>query len=327
MKISLSLISCSFVFFISACSKTSPKNIINTNNTISTIIPQGKIVYPVAILDAVSSINKTTSWFMTNKSFDELFNVHQSYYWGFEYTASNTLIPYNNLTTSTWNAKKTYYWNDLGTHLYTDLTGDGKKDLWAYYWKNPWPTNATGLHLFSEYEKDKNDIDIQVGLTQVRKCVLADFNNDNKKEIMLFSSGYDGPPFPGDSLGIFYVNEKRYQYLNNDIGYYHGGATGDINNDGLTDIVAYSGGSMIIPIHPTSYINKGNGNFMLTKEIFKNFNSNGTDNYYTVELFDIDNDGWLDLLLGGHEKLIVIPNINGSFDRLKGKIVQAEQAL
>lgn len=327
MKISSLLLHYVWVFIFIACSKTGTENLVKNNVNISptVIVPPQKIIYPVAVLDSISMINKTTSWYMTNKSFDELFNVHQSYYWGFEYTTSNTLIPYNNFTTSSWSANKSYYWNDLGTHLYTDLTGDGKKDLWAYYWKNPWPTNATGLHLFSEYEKDRNTADIQIGLTQVRKCVLSDFNNDNQKEIMLFSSGYDGPPFPGDSLGIFYVKEKRYQYLNKDIGYYHGGATGDINNDGLIDIVAYSGGSMIIPIHPTSYINKGNGTFILSKEIFKNFNS--SDNYYTVELFDIDSDGWLDLLLGGQEKLVIIPNKNGVFDRLNGKIVQSEQAL
>jgi hypothetical protein len=156
---------------IASCSKTSTED----SNPPKPITPAPvvtiptKIVYPTNTLDSISNINKTSSWYKTNKSFNELFNVHASYYWGFEITNSNQLIPYNTTTTSTWSASKSYYWNDLGTYLYTDLTGDGKKDLWAYYWKNPWPTNATGIHLFSEYEKSRTIADIQVGLTQVRK--------------------------------------------------------------------------------------------------------------------------------------------------------------
>lgn len=311
---------------VASCSKSTTETYTTSNPTIQpVVVTSGRIVYPTATLDSNSAINKTTSWFMTNQSIDALFNVHDSYYWGFEINPSNQLIPYNNSTTASWSASKSYYWNDLGTYLFTDLTGDGKKDLWAYYWKAPWPTNAIGLHLFSEYVKNQLVADIQPGLTQVRKCVLTDFDNDGQKEIMLFSSGYDGAPFPGDSLGIFYVKEKRYQYLNKDIGYFHGGATGDINNDGLIDIVAYSGGSMVIPVHPTCYMNFGGGKFTLSNTIFKNFHLD--DNYYTVDLFDLNGDGWLDLFLGGQEKLLFIPNNNGSFDRSKATIIQSEKSL
>lgn len=328
MKFSISSWALFIVLSIS-CSKTSSENPITPSPPTPTpiVTTPTKIVYPTITLDAVSKINKSSSWYTTNKSFDQLFNVQDSYYWGFELTPSNQLTPYNNGTTASWSASKSYYWFDLGTYLYTDLTGDGKKDLWAYYWKNPWPTNATGLHLFSEYEKDKFNADVQQGLTQVRKCVLADFNNDGQNEIMLFSSGHDAMPFPGDSLAIFHVKEKKYQYLNKDIGYFHGGATGDINNDGLIDIVAYSGWSAVIPTHPTCYLNTGGGNFSLANDIFKDFNLDGSDNYYTVDLFDLDGDGWLDLLLGGQEKLRMIQNNKGVFDRSKAKLVQSEKSL
>jgi hypothetical protein len=265
-------------------------------------------------LDSISAINKTTSWFTTNKSFDRVFQVNASLYWGFELKPTGELIPYNITVSNTFSPSKSYYWNDLGAYIYTDLTGDGLKDLWAYYWKNPWPTNAPGLHLFSEYEKDPKTYDLQIGLVQVRKNVVTDLNNDKTPELVLFSSGYDRPPFPGDAIGIFNVKEKSYQYLNQDIGYFHGGATGDINNDGLIDIVAYSGYSVVIPVHPTAYINQGNNQFVLSNQIYRNF-SVGNNNYYTVELFDITKDGKLDLLLGGVNKLILIPQENGEFNR------------
>jgi hypothetical protein len=276
--------------------------------------------YPITLLDAYSKLNKATSWYRTNISFKDLYNVHGSKYWGFE-SINGDLIPF---LQGTWSPVKEYYWNDLGGYLFTDLNGDGKRDLWAYYWKNPWPTNANGLHLFvDDYTSD--NYDLQKGLTQVRKQVLSDFNNDSMQEVMLFSSGYDAPPFPGDSLAYFDVKSKSYHYLTADIGYFHGGATGDVDLDGNEDIVAYSGGSAVIPTHPVFYQNKGAGRFLLSNGIYKNFNS--SDNYYTVELFDIDNDGRLDLFLGGKGVLLVIKNEGGIFDRNLGINLQTDISL
>jgi hypothetical protein len=310
--------------FIFACSKTNNSTTTSSpSNPTAPIAPiinppstNQSILYPVNTLDSFSAINKTTSWYNTTRAMTQLFDVFASKYWGFQLQNNGALTPYNSSTTSTWSASNEYYWNDLGTYLYTDFTGDGNKDLWAYYWKNPWPTNMTGLHLFSEYEIRQGVYDLQKGLTQVRKCVVSDMDNDKRPDIMLFSSGYDKHPFPGDSLAIFYPNDMKYQYLSKDIGYYHGGAVGDINNDGLVDIVGYSGWSAVIPVHPTCYLNKGNRVFELNKEVFLNFNQN-IDNYYTVELFDINADGNLDLFLGASKVLRVIPGSSGGFNRSK----------
>ena len=284
-----------------------------------------EIVYPVSELNNYSSINKKTSWYRTNKSFDQLFDVAASRYRWFEKDNNGDI---NLFVRGTFDQNKVnccYYWNDLGQYLFTDLDGDGTKDLWAYYWKAPWPTNAKGLHLFVGNVETNENYDLQTGLTQVRKNVLSDFNNDGKSEVMLFSGGYDAPPFPGDSLAFFDVLSKKYKYLSEDIGYFHGGATGDINNDGFEDIVAYSGGSVVIPVHPVFYQNDGSGNFELKNDIFLNFTD--ADNYYTVELFDIDNDGYLDLFLGSTGVLLVIKNENGTFDRLKGINIQSDSNL
>ncbi len=305
------------LIIISACSSNSLSDEILGEN--------GEVVihYPLEMLNTYSTINKTTSWYRTNQSFTELYNVHGGKYWGFE-LINGVFYPF---IPGTWSENKTpfYWWNDLGGYLFTDLTGDGKKDLWAYYLKAPWPTNAKGLHLFVDNYKNNEDYDLQMGLTQVRKQVLSDFDNDSKSEIMLFSSGHDAPPFPGDSLAYFNVTNKSYTYLSDDIGYFHGGATGDINLDGYEDIVAYSGGSAVIPVHPVHYRNNMGNGFILDNDIFKNFSRD--DNYYTVELFDINNDGWLDLFLGTRGKLIIIPNENGVLDREKGVNIQPDESL
>ena len=289
--------------------------------------PDGTIVYSTAILDSVSLINKTTSWHNTNKSFSTLFNMQFSLYSGFELTPAQQFIPFNYTNQNTWSANKTYYWQSPGAYVFTDLTGDGKKDLWAFLYRNPWPTNTKGLNLFTEYEADSTSYNVQFGLTEVRKIVLSDIDNDGNIEVVLFSTGYDRDPFPGDSISIFYPKDKAYQYLCSDLGFFQGGTTGDINGDGLMDIIAYSGGSKSVPIHPTAYLNQGNRRFKLSNHIFKGFTITNDDNYYTVELFDMNNDGLLDLLLGGNEKLRLILNNAGTFNRATAINIPIETGL
>ena len=289
--------------------------------------PDGTIVYSTAILDSVSLINKTTSWHNTNKSFSTLFNMQFSLYSGFELTPAQQFIPFNYTNQNTWSANKTYYWQSPGAYVFTDLTGDGKRDLWAFLYRNPWPTNTKGLNLFTEYEADSTSYNVQFGLTEVRKIVLSDIDNDGNIEVVLFSTGYDRDPFPVYSISIFYPKDKAYQYLCSDLGFFQGGTTGDINGDGLIDIIAYSGGSKSVPIHPTAYLNQGNRKFKLSNHIFKGFTITNDDNYYTVELFDMNNDGLLDLLLGGNEKLRLILNNAGTFNRATAINIPIETGL
>jgi hypothetical protein len=288
--------------------------IISVDKEKSVIVNFRKLEYPISMLDNYSQINKKSSWYRTNISFNELLNVQGTTFRGFEVVNGN-LIPFQNGSQN-----KDSYWHDYGGYLYTDLNGDGKKDLWATYYKSPWPTNARGLNLFvDDYSSGKYDI--QYGLNAVRKQVLSNFNNDSYQEVMLFSTGHDASPNPGDSLAYFDVKSKSYKYLSDDIGMFHGGATGDVNLDGFEDIVAYAG-SGLNPVHPVFYKNKGNGDFLLSNGIYKNFTD--MDNYYTVELFDIDGDGWLDLFLGGGKVLLVIKNQGGVFDRNQGINIQTD---
>lgn len=277
--------------------------------------PEGSVVYSNSLLDSYSEVNKKTSWFQTTTSFSSLFNPEISHYIGFELMPNQVKIPYNRQNAHTWDPQKSYYWFSKGTYLYTDLNEDGLKDFWGFYFKSPWPTNERGIHLFSEYEKDSTSYHIVEGLHEVRKTVVCQLDLDQGKEVLLFSTGYDNQPFPGDSIGIFKPTTQSYKYLNQDIGYFQGGAAGDINKDGQNDIIAFSGGSKLVPIHPVAYINEGNLKFRLTNEIFKNFTTTYDDNYFTVELFDVTGDGLLDLCLGGKNRLRLVPFKNGTFNK------------
>ena len=311
-KVIFYLIIFSSLFF--SCKKTNPVSSSSSSNTQPNNPQTSPLAYPVSMLDSFSAINKHTSWYVTNKNYTGILDVSTTLYWGFQ-LLGNSFIPYNQSTTSTWNPANNYYWQDNGGYIYCDLNGDGNKDLFVYYLKNPWPTNMAGLTMFSDYQLNPASYNLQKGLTQPRKVVLSDFDNDGTNEVMMFSSGYDSSPFPGDSMAIFHVKNKTYQFLSQDIGYFHGGAVGDINNDGLIDIVANSGGSAIIPIHPMSYTNMGNFNFSLQKNIFQNFTT--ADNFYSVELMDLNNDGYLDLVMAGGGMAFVIPQNHGIFDRSK----------
>lgn len=83
------------------------------------------------------------------------------------------------------------------------------------------------------------------------------------------------------------LNIFNYMY------YYNGGGTavGDLNNDGLTDIIFTSNLEKEV-----MYINKGNLEF---KDVSAQTNIDGGENSWTngVSLIDVNNDGWLDIYL------------------------------
>ena len=137
----------------------------------------------------------------------------------------------------------------------------------------------------------------QPGLIHARKALVGDYNHDGWPDVFIVGHGYDQPPFPGEYPQLFLSNGDgtlRYDgSLETHVGFHHAAASGDIDGNGSVDIMVVQQGA------PFFFVNDGAGHFskdaarMPSDVLYKNF--------YTGELLDIDRDGYLDVLLGGHE--------------------------
>jgi hypothetical protein len=142
---------------------------------------------------------------------------------------------------------------------------------------------------------DQND-NIYTGLVHGRKFLIGDFNNDNFVDFFLIGHGYDKEPFPGEfnksliSDGNGGYMETEYTNLES---FYHGGASGDFDNDGDLDVFVTDAGREKSVI----FLNN-NGVFNSNTQLV---DQNLMQGLYNAELYDINKDGYLDIIAGGHD--------------------------
>jgi hypothetical protein len=101
------------------------------------------------------------------------------------------------------------------------------------------------------------------------------------------NQGYRDSYYLSQPNGTWLESSNTHLSDNNFIAYAHGGATGDIDNDGDMDVVLTDWGTF------WCLMNDGSG--FLTKR------KCGGSNAFALELADMDNDGNLDAIFGGHE--------------------------
>ena len=147
------------------------------------------------------------------------------------------------------------------------------------------------------FVKETNFILNNLGTTTARKTIIGDFNGDQIPDAFFADhSIHNG--FPGGIPSMILSNNEEFNFLILDQlpnGFYHTASSGDIDNDGDLDIYisALDNDGPIIDMESIFLINDGIGNFTLNEEIF-----NPDLTPITVELFDIDNDGNLDIIHG-----------------------------
>lgn len=132
-----------------------------------------------------------------------------------------------------------------------------------------------------------------------RKAITADLDGDGRPDVVIAGHGYDKPPFVGERPLILYNRADGFAAGELPVppGFYHSVCAGDIDGDGDIDLFFTDCLGDVQPCRVL--LNDGRGNFAETPGSFPA--ELAGKQYFTSELYDIDGDGRLDLVIGGHE--------------------------
>jgi len=299
-------------------------------------IPAKGITYSVQVLDSTNvqvfskdSISTTNSVTIISKNFQ----IYQKYKTKITVTSisnpSNSLskqynvqrdrVYKNYLKTSyelsnydTWFSSTQLFKSDGSKYLFNpfideqsaqlDIDGDGLEDL--FYFEgydlqiSPTPNPPPSIFMNNGTILKQS---IYTGSTIKNphgvKLLIGDFNNDSLPDI--FSNVAVDPPF-----GAFpFLNDNCHLILNSknglssvkefpDQGFWYSGCSGDIDNDGDLDIITFNFHNQANGVKSRIMWNDGKANFSI--------DYNGVGDIpvvYQSELVDINNDGFLDLVV------------------------------
>jgi len=224
--------------------------------------------------------------------------------------------------------------DDYAGIAYADVNGDGYDDMFIHpvytdggaggfsQIKNEYELYlyTNGEYIFHEINWRGNDIP---SVHLARKILVGDFDNDGDPDFYSANFGIDGGSYDTEP-SLFIINnfseDLTLSYKENThIKGVHEASSADIDNDGDLDIFSIPRESISDP--PAVFF-KNNGNFEL--ENWAGYEYNGYTNivfgensidddpqwqrqyfsrggFYHSEIYDINKDGYLDLIIGGHE--------------------------
>ncbi|MEX2475858.1 FG-GAP repeat domain-containing protein [Marinobacter sp.] len=195
---------------------------------------------------------------------------------------------------------------------YADFDGDGETDVFI----------APGTSLYDsvpfEFYRNLGDgsfelateawIDGEVPeLPHPRKSIVADFNDDGRPDVLVADHGPEQEPeadFPGGHVWLMLSQEDgTYDaaQLTTRLGFYHGAAAGDLNGDGLPDVFVTDSPSMERDAQPEIFINQGGGVLERAPDRL-GADIKNLSGMYTTEIYDLDKDGFADIIVAGHEQ-------------------------
>ena len=296
-----------------------------------------------------SEINKTTSFFTNNFVFNYLYydNIDTFKKMDEVYVDEENQIIYP-IDRKYLEPKYSFpkgpssnsFFQHYGNELYFDFNGDGSKEVYLTYTASPFnfserEDNRAIVMFYEGIEQLSNiitpkDSDVFVpikiegnifrGRESVRKLLVSDVDGDKSYEIINISTGKDVEPFPGDYNSIFSPKTMTTKLLDGEKGFFHGGASGDIDNDGDIDIISDGGqnderGKVFF----VGWLNDGSGNFTYNRDVVYN-DTGDLGLCETVELFDLNNDGFLDIVSScwGYNQvdnlIVIFGNGSGRYD-------------
>ena len=130
-----------------------------------------------------------------------------------------------------------------------------------------------------------------------RKSIYGDFNGDGLVDICFLGTGPEliDPNAKEAPVIVYSHSDGAYseEIFSETEGFYHAGCAGDFDNDGDLDIV-------LIEDYPKFgiMVNDGSGNFTFDRTLLS---SESILRRFTAEFIDLNHDGYLDLVVGGHE--------------------------
>ena len=214
-------------------------------------------------------------------------------------------------------------WMGVHSWIVKDFNNDGYCDLFLPFFTSEQESVPFKLFLYDPSLGkliDNSDlIENNYGQSFNRKSVAADFNGDGLLDFINVSHP-ERQDLDTSYLDFVYSNEGKWiqKTLNKPVrswnnnpdenrGYYHGIAVGDVDSDGDNDFVVSMWSNPKIGMQ--TYINDGNGNF----NNFSAITGLNVNESFSNELFDVNGDGCIDMVYGEPNIVVAYGNCDGTF--------------